>query len=395
MNEFIIIVGQYFTRRDEYRYGVEIFQKQGYKLSIWDISGIAQPGSIDHIIKNCGDYAADYITRFNNVSEIVKMIHDIKGELCFITMMVYDRNTRRIFRAISSNGYEYFCTGPYSVGIFPDFVNARRVNIPGKLWFFRKEFIKRQIRKITHFDMRIPIKYFGIKYARAFALAGGSNSTVDGPLVGPDTKVERIHAADYDFFLQAEKQADTDNGSDYIVYIDQAIAVAADAYARGKQLDIDPEKYYGDLAAFFDLVEEHFQKPVIIAAHPKANYEQLGYSFGKHEVRSGYNSAEIVADASFVLLHYSTAINLAIVFDKPIMFLTSDVLEAYKKPFIDGLTRFFGVTPLNINQSDLKIPPVQKDAVRYRQYFEQYIKAPGTLERPFWEQVITLVDEIE
>ena len=132
--------------------------------------------------------------------------------------------------------------------------------------------------------------------------------------------------------------------------------------------------------------------PVIIAAHPKANYDELGYSFGSHKIRSGFNSADTVAGASLVLLHYSTAINLAVVFNKPILFLTSDVLEKYKKPFIDGLSSFFEMKALNVNDPNIELPPIRIDTERYRQYFDRFIKAPETPETPFWESVISLIE---
>jgi hypothetical protein len=397
MNEskkIILIVSQYFTPRDEFRYGIGVFKEKGYDVNVWDLSKIVQSGSIDHIVKNSGDFHREYLSRFDLTDTVVKKIAESPIKLNFITMIGYDRDTRKIFKAISTNGYDYTSTGPYSIGVFPNFANERKVNYSGRLWFFNISYLTNLFKRIINLDLKLPARLFRIKPAKTFVLAGGTKSTAIGPIIGSSTKIIKIHAADYDSYLIKMQKNSLHDAKKYIVYIDQAIAAATDAYARGRQLEIDADKYYSDLSDFFTKIEGHYKMPVVVAAHPKANYEKLGYSFGDHEIRSGFNSAELISDASLVLLHYSTAINLAITFKKPIIFLTSEVLEKYKKPFIDGLSAYFGMKPININDREVEFPTIEIDQKKYKKYFEEFIKAPGTSELPFWETVISVLEDI-
>ena len=67
---------------------------------------------------------------------------------------------------------------------------------------------------------------------------------------------------------------------------------------------------------FFDYIEHKFHVRIIIAAHPKSNYDAKSDYYQGRTIIKG-DTARLVKDSSFVIASQSTAINLAILFNKP------------------------------------------------------------------------------
>jgi hypothetical protein len=95
-------------------------------------------------------------------------------------------------------------------------------------------------------------------------------------------------------------------------------------------------------------------------------------------------------------MHYSTSLNFAILYHKPVIFITTDEMELYAmgakyiRLFSSALNRKF----ININtecnidwQKESRI-----DEELYSAYKEKYIKRKNTKEKLFWQIV---ADEIK
>lgn len=135
--------------------------------------------------------------------------------------------------------------------------------------------------------------------------------------------------------------------------------------------------------------------PVIIAAHPRARYDQKPDYFRGRRIEQ-FRTIELVSQAEFVMANESRSINFAVMFRKPAIFLTSDEIE--EKTVFGSYIRTFAATlgkkPLNVDhqiECDLDSECVI-DEKRYHEYFVNYIKIPGTPEKQYWEAV---ADKIE
>ena len=79
------------------------------------------------------------------------------------------------------------------------------------------------------------------------------------------------------------------------------------------------EKFYHShflqLNNFFSFLEKKYNLKVVIAAHPKTDL-------------SKFKTIDLVFSSQFVMAHSTTsAINLAIIYKKPLIFLTTNILE--------------------------------------------------------------------
>lgn len=391
IKKIIILISQYFTERDYDRYGIDLLQENGFDVSVWDLSDFIYPKTIGPLKSAFGIFDKENIIRFDSVKEVVQAIGKENHETFFMSTIYYTPQTMNIFKAISRVGCKYGCTGPYTIGTFPRTDNIMTYkSISRKI--FDKTIIKKTVNRVYQIYVKISPKLFGINCASYFTLAGGL-STANGPIINNNTFMQYIHAADYDSFLKHKNADEKKHDNDFIVFIDQYLPHHPDALISKQTGKIDSEKYYEDLKTFFDHIESLTHDKVVIAAHPKANYRGKEHLFGGRKIVYGHNSMELISKSNLVLMHYSMAINLAVLFRKPILFITSNMLNRSVGSHINTLARWFRVSPVNISDINKKIELPSVDSEMYDAYISDFIKKPGTKDTLFWQQVADHIKE--
>jgi hypothetical protein len=141
-----------------------------------------------------------------------------------------------------------------------------------------------------------------------------------------------------------------------------------------------PERYYGALSRTFRQIEDQAKVQIVIAAYPSSNYEKHPDYFQNRPIIK-HRTAELVRESAC-----STALNFAILFQRPILILTSADLsqDPMAAPLIGGLSSELKQHPLNMDEplpqnwySQLKV-----DESLYSLYRENYIKTVGSSEKP-------------
>ncbi len=382
IKSIIFLTGQYFTERDYLRYGVELLQENGFEVSVWDLSFFLFPETIDSIKSASGIFDNENIIRFESAKKVVTAIRKENHETYFLDLIFYTPQTMIIFKAISRVGCKYGCTGIYSIGIFPQADNNMAYEK-----IFPKVIIKKIIHKIFQKYLKISLKLFGINYASYYAIAGGRLTSASAPIIGNSTYIQHIHAPDYDSFLKHKNSNESKYDSASIVFIDQYLPYHPDFLLSKQSVEIDVEQYYEDLRIFFNKIESLTQNKVVIAAHPKANYKGKEHLFDQRKIVYGHNSMDLIRNSNLILIHYSRSINFAVIFRKPILFLTSNMLNKSVGSYINVLAKRFKVSPVNISDIDNKIELPRVDKELYDKYFSDFIKKPDTKEELFWQQV--------
>ena len=101
---------------------------------------------------------------------------------------------------------------------------------------------------------------------------------------------------------------------------DTAVFLDQELISKGGSVEdytISLEEYNKLLNNFFDMLEKKTNLEVVIALHPR-NKENL---FLKRKCYQN-KTCELVRKSNIVIAHYSTAISFAVLFYKPILFLT-------------------------------------------------------------------------
>ena len=109
--------------------------------------------------------------------------------------------------------------------------------------------------------------------------------------------------------------------------------------------------FYGwhkPLLNFFDNLEKKFNLKIIIAAHPKAIKKNNIKMFSPRRVFFD-KTYKLIEHCKFVILLRSSAINYAVIYKKPIIFLTGKELTDAQNISISSIANHFNQTPFNIN----------------------------------------------
>ena len=168
--------------------------------------------------------------------------------------------------------------------------------------------------------------------------------------------------------------------NNYIVFIDQNMVNHPDWKIMGN-IKVDEELYYQKLNKFFSKVENQFNKEVIIATHPSANYENN--PFNNRQLVGGINTAKYTINCDFIITFFSTAVNYAILKYKPILFINSNVVSsALPEPEATQCSKDFAKrldqTLINIDNFYGKIVINRNiDKLKYDNYKYDYIVSKG------------------
>ena len=133
---------------------------------------------------------------------------------------------------------------------------------------------------------------------------------------------------DYDIYLDLKKKKIKNKLKSYALFLDQYLPMhSGQNYIGNQSRKMNVKEYYKNLENFFSKFEEKYKIEVVVAAHPRANYEKNKLLNSKRKYYLN-KTPELVKNSSIVFTHTSTAMNFAILFDKPIFFLT---LDNYRK----------------------------------------------------------------
>ena len=375
INKIVFLVSSTFNLRDEKRFGIEMLHRNGFEVEVWDFTPFLNPARFEKYVPPDKASFQQYHV-FLTKREAISAISKLTRRCLLFCLLSYEYESYSIYRAISKHGLPYCLLG-YSVPAYhvpkEESTFARLRNIT--------------LRKIlTYLIYKIPCKFLGITPATMMFALGGEFSLAQFPV---DAKTEFVwsHYFDYDVYLgQIQKPIKTDKSMG--VFLDNYLPFHPDAI---NDPIIAPEEYYPLLCRFFDYIESNYGVHIVIAAHPRSNYENHQNCFGGRPVIRG-KTAELVMQAGFVMLHSSASIAFSVLFRKPVIFLTTDRLRQGRAgeiigTLIDFMASTFGKMPINLNntfeidwEKELLI-----DEEAYKNYKNKYIKKEDTEDILLWQ----------
>jgi len=188
-----------------------------------------------------------------------------------------------------------------------------------------------------------------------------------------------INAVDYDQFMAVNQSDSRLINNPYCVFLDEYLPHHPD-FEILKIPKIDANAYYDSLNTFFDKIEHDLGIKVIIAAHPTSDYEN--YKAYRNRLTLKYKTAELVKNSVFVMAHISTSISLAVLFQKPLLFLYSnEIMETYaytRYPHILFFADILNAKAVNVNNYETitSLPIHNHDAEQYERYKYKYLTSP-------------------
>jgi hypothetical protein len=380
--------------------GVDFLLKKGYNVEIWEITPFMYP-NIFNESRESGIYKFSGHKIFYSKKDTISALKKIDGNTVIISNVQYNLRSYRIYRTISQKNILYgFYAFNYTSGLLmmkKD--NESESDVYSSNLFVERmkginsEKIKSKMKGIITHGFKIKP---GIRLADFFITATEKSMVGYNYPTGPQTKMIFVHSYDYDTYIE-EKEKGFEECPKYAVFIDEFIPFHPDWRYQNSKPPTIPGEYYPLLNRFFDYIESKYGFEVKIAAHPASNYDELPDYYAGRKIIKG-KTAELIKNSSFVIEHYSGARSFAVLFKKPIIFITTNDMKKSHEfhPQVDYLANWLGKKVLNINENleiDIESELVVSD-ISYNEYKHNFIKMNGTEELPFWTIVINSLEKL-
>lgn len=376
INKIIFFVESPFSRRDYDRFGIEILNKNGFEVEVWDFTPFLFPRFCAQVkVEKTNNFESHHV--FTDKPSTLSATGQLDAG-CFVVCLVgYRLSTYSIFRELSRNEIPY---GVVVACAQPKISLRSRSRIVDKI---KKVSIERLMNYIF---FKVPYQSIGIRLARLLLVMSGEKYVSQRYPVAQTTEVLHIHALDYDIYLE-EMKKDIQTDDKLGVFLDECVPFHPDYLHIGVDPYSSAETYYPAINKFFEFLENKHGMHMMIAAHPRSNYEDHPEYFEGRPIVKG-KTAELIRRSRLVIAHSSTSINYAVLFGKPIVFVTTSKLkQSPQGEMIEMEASLLGKKPINIDE-DVKVTleeELKTDKDRYDAYTNDYIKKKGTDELPFWQ----------
>ena len=382
MEKILYLINQPLDSRNYNRFGIQKWVDRGWDVEIWDLTPLTYPvvwnkfhASKRKLSNFCGYYP------IKSWIQLRAKITTLQGVKYFIDLASTDIYSICTIIALKLRGVVRILQGGGSI---PSHKTSQRLkgraiqaweSGPKKLLFWM---ISGCFRKLASKLIRPGI-----------GIAGGIESL---KYVGGAKDVINAHSLDYDTYLNIKNS--TTRKTDFgVVFIDQDYCFHPDYDYVGVKSPVSPEKYFPAVVNTLKSISKHLNTMACVAAHPRSSYQNLPKSvFEDVEVKLGI-TGELIKDCQVVVAHNSGILQLAVLFNKPIIFISTnefknaEVLQGHCEAFAKSLGRRLINIDKDLDQIDWQKELVI-DSKKYASYKNKYIKTNGSPEKSSWEILI-------
>ena len=222
------------------------------------------------------------------------------------------------------------------------------------------------------------------------AFVSGRAWQTESRFLSADKKIS-AHSFDYEVYRDQEAASENFidlNSTPYAVYLDEDIAGHEDNLEMGLAAPVSADQFYPALLRFFDRYQSISGRRILIASYPGEKSQLTNYFQGR-EIRYR-QTAQLVKGASLVFAHASTAISFAVLWKKPIVFLTSkQIAKSWYQPWIEAPQLLLKSPLINIDENySHDLGDLQTiDVASYNSYEKSFIKAADSPNDSLWNIV--------
>lgn len=352
---------------------------RGLQVEYWDIVSLIREEHTERGARN-----PPWLRFLRSFAELEQLLQLPENRQAFYVMLLsYAGRMMQVFRVLSKHGCRMVSFASGALPQDPVFKWRKIVAWLATPRWFAQELVGRfraqALRKLGL------VKPFAITFA-------AGDVALSGPCYA--ARVVPINFFDYDRYIESKAAG---RGrivpGRYAVFLDSNLPYHSDLTFVGYPR-IDPTEYYRSLNRYFALLESACGIRVVIAAHPRADYDDACFE-GRQIHR--LQTAELVRDAELVLSHTSTAMSFAVLNAKPLIFIyTSGMKAVYERTFIRQMRCFADTldAPLcNIDEvseaRQVAVKPVNLEC--YERYKYTFLTSRQSQDTPtqeiFWREL--------
>ena len=386
--QVIYLISSPLSLRDFKRFGVQNWIDHGWKVKVFDITRFLNPKFWSYVDGDKLSINFEGLTIFQNINEILSALSNLQNKVVFLDYIGFSTTEIKIRKIASTHGI---------------LVQSRLGSVPQsktKINFLNLfSLIIHPINFVNRFTSFIKYKVEQIRsknFLPDYLVVSGSKS-ISG-VNDKKTSIIKAHNFDYDLFIQ-KKQITPNKNSNSLVFLDEDGSYHSDYYYMKIKPFVTADKYYPVIDLGLDKIAKSLKLNIKIAAHPRSNYNVKKIRYKHPTIKN--ETFELIKDADVIVGHGSTALQLAVIMKKPIIFVTTDEIQnaSYAKPyakFIDHYATTLGKKVINLsnlsnthNWRDY----LNVDEEKYEKYIETYIKTKGSPEKLISNIVIEYIEK--
>lgn len=238
---------------------------------------------------------------------------------------------------------------------------------------------------------RIGRKIFCIKNAKFVVLGGKSNSSqyINATEHDENTKILWLHTWDYERFLTKDTYDNDDK--QYCVFLDQYFPFHPDTKTEigFNFTDEDKKQFVSDMNKVFEHIRNNYNLEIIMAAHPRANYNDKNDLYPNVKIEYG-KTAELIKGASLVVANFSNSIMFAVMAHLPVIIVNSSVIK--KCDYIEGVLLGFSNLTGSFEIDDVSELPTECEITineeKYRFLEENYFTSCENNGKTMWQNIM-------
>lgn len=399
INTIIFLTRRPISGFEEERWCFEYLRSQGFNVEVFVLTGLlyknmATRNSVVNLVEQ--PLQGDFIHYIDSYQEFDHLVRESSAHSLFVDYVMGNLDLtlkeEKIFRLLGKHGarYTFISNGALP---FPSLLVAdKRAK--------SKAFLSKVVKAIT--SPSILLERFASRvililtrrcniYPLPAVIFGGDSEMLQRYIQARSidkTAIVPVNSFDYDSCILLLRGLGNKPSEDegVCVFLDEAATHHPDCAMLGIEPATD-ESYFTAMNRFFDFVEKNTGYKVVIAAHPRSNYEDMPNVFGGRAVIKG-KTAELVAKSKLVVMHSSTSISYAVFFKKPVISLKIPGMRPGNQAdrMVETMAVTIGNKPVDLAKDELMPPLLQCgcNLEKYAEYEKRYVRTEGAEELPVW-----------
>lgn len=394
----LILLAPYkFTKYHYIHYELDIFEKKlKDKFEIHDLSNIVNPNT-DKIFKSKRHKSAKIFFSINEWKAYFNQINNKYKNLVILNLLdlgsfkslfihfLISKSNKTIIQ-LKSPGLPNAYTEPQKKNNF--FNNLRK-----KVRLFQIKYL------IFHFKTKLIkslVKF--IYFYKVYYLVRGNKINFEIDLNSKHKSFVKYHSHDFSRvnYICKNNKFQKPIG----VYLDSPNPYFSDDYSIfGLKINYNKTKWYKDLNTFLHKIEKIYSCKVIIIPHPKVKGLRNPYYDKNFKVDHNIDAIHKLIPISKVVISSgaSTAIGLAVAYNKKLILTYNDQIEKFNSPSIDRakfIAEKCNANFVNLNNYSPKKLKKSIDKKKYQNYFYNYITSKNIKTKKNYEILNGLIQKI-
>lgn len=393
MKTIVYLIEQPLSFWNYNRFGIQIWQDRGWNVEVWDLTQLLNNHVFEDFI-NSGKEIQTFSGYFPIATEqqLANKYQSIRNGTYYLDATGNDRPHARIKKRLAVLGVirimSYLGYSPppiYSGGRTSDKLVDRIV--------FRLGLLLKvgPVNAILWVINRVRAKLASLSFKPGVIVVSGEKSIPNN--VG-SASIVCAHNLDYDLFLKLNGASSLFEliQKPYAVFLDQDVCFHSDFLFKFEEPPVKPEDYFPRLCSVLRDVSDSLGYSICVAGHPRTarSKKYIDYFDG---IRVEYGvTAELVKNSSVVICHNSTAIQLAVLFKKPLIFISHEKLNKLDMgKHIPVMAKELGKSVIYYDNDTSNVDwlgELKINNKKYTEYKRKYIKMDDTPEKQSWDIVI-------